>query len=261
MGQTIKVNWTEYFHLISPSDVIPHIHPDLETVTPSKDALKEIELLLQNTTERAITNYVMTVYFMKWMEQLDEKYRNIVERFMEETKSEPPFSAREAPCSKATWTNYNHVMMAMHARQNHGREKKKIITVMVDEIIAALVSVIKENKWMEETDKQAILLKIQKMDRAIAYDEVEFLDASQLDVAFEDLVKIDAENLTFLELTNAFYRKETEERLRYLDRSKDFRELANGRTYQPEDFMNAFYASNLNKISMFSTFFQKIAVP
>ncbi|EYC34899.1 hypothetical protein Y032_1282g3806 [Ancylostoma ceylanicum] len=116
-----KVNWTEYFHLISPSDVIPHIQPDLETVTPSKDTLKEIELLLQNTTGRAITNYVMLVYAMSWVEHLDEKYRNIAKGYIEGVKPGPPSSAREASCALATWTNYNHVMMAMHARQNQGR--------------------------------------------------------------------------------------------------------------------------------------------
>ncbi|EYC03680.1 hypothetical protein Y032_0092g2558 [Ancylostoma ceylanicum] len=245
-----SVNWTEYFLLISPSVVIPHIHPDLETITPSKDTLKVIEVLLQNTTRRVITNYVMLMYAMSWVEHLDEKYRNIAEGYIKGIKSGPPLSAREASCSLATWTNYNHVMMAMHARQNHGREKKKIITVMVDELIAAFVSVIKENKWIEETDKQAILLKIQKIDRAIAYDEVEFLGANQLDVTFEDLVKIDVEKKSFLELMNVFYRKESEDRLRYLDPSKDFREVVFKRKYEPRNIQNAFYAPLLNKINL-----------
>ncbi|KIH68614.1 hypothetical protein ANCDUO_01045 [Ancylostoma duodenale] len=118
------VNWTEYFHLISPPDVIPYIQPDLETITRSRQILKRIDLLLRNTSGRVITNYVMLMYALKWAELLDKNYREIIYNFKSEIDPNQGLYNREILCSSITWENYNHVMMAMHARLSNGRVGK-----------------------------------------------------------------------------------------------------------------------------------------
>ncbi|KIH67532.1 hypothetical protein ANCDUO_02134 [Ancylostoma duodenale] len=99
----------------------------------------------------------------------------------------------------------------------------------------------------------AILLKIRKIGKYVAYDDVQLLDKNQLDSAFKDLTQIDVQHKSFLELTNNFYRMDLEELLSYLDPSKNFHEISYKRINGPQNFINAFYAPFLNKISMFRT--------
>ncbi|RCN47604.1 hypothetical protein ANCCAN_06378 [Ancylostoma caninum] len=89
------------------------------------------------------------------------------------------------------------------------------------------------------------------MDRRVAYEDVELLDANQLDEAFEDLIKVDVEKMSSLELVNIFYRKDLEELLRYLDQSRNFRELIGRERRDVSDATNAHYALHFNRFCMF----------
>ncbi|EYB84725.1 hypothetical protein Y032_0311g2145 [Ancylostoma ceylanicum] len=243
------VNWTEYFYLIGSPDVIPLIQPDFETITPSRRTMKEIDLLLRNTTGKVITNYVMLNYVLSWAEYLDDNYRSKIKWFVSQFHQSPA-PRREFLCSLLTWNNYRDVMMAMHARQNKGRETKEFVMVMIDEIIAAFTSVIEQNTWIEEDEKQAILLKIRGVGRNVAYDDIHFLDSNQLDATFQHLIQIDLEGKSFLELTNMFYRIVSKELLSYLDSSKNFQKIMSRSLQHPQHFINAYYAPFANKMNI-----------
>ncbi|EYC10551.1 hypothetical protein Y032_0055g2623 [Ancylostoma ceylanicum] len=86
------------------------------------EAMPRIHLLLKNTTERIITNYVMLLYALSWADFLDENYRSIINFF--EKKLKVPVHTKNEFCSHRTWYHYGHAMMAMYARKYSGRVRE-----------------------------------------------------------------------------------------------------------------------------------------
>ncbi|EYC37372.1 hypothetical protein Y032_0797g2401, partial [Ancylostoma ceylanicum] len=150
------VNWTKYLHLVCPPDAHRCISSDSVIREDNPEVMARIHLLLKNTTERVITNYVMLLYALSWADFLDEDYRSIISFFAK--KLNVPVYTKNEFSSHRTWYLYGHAMMAMYARKNSGRETKEAVTALSNEIFQAFKDVIGENKWIDKKSKQVAIV-------------------------------------------------------------------------------------------------------
>ncbi|KAK5975633.1 hypothetical protein GCK32_010477, partial [Trichostrongylus colubriformis] len=74
-----KVNWTEYLFLTAPSIVHLYIAEDPKVKVPSEDYIEKLNEVLNETSPRTLTNYVIVQYILHWLPLLDKKYIELLE--------------------------------------------------------------------------------------------------------------------------------------------------------------------------------------
>ncbi|KAK5965182.1 hypothetical protein GCK32_016255, partial [Trichostrongylus colubriformis] len=74
-----KVNWTEYFLLTAPPIIHSFIAEDPPVLAPSNEYIKNFNEVLNGTSPRTLTNYVMVQYILSWLPRLEKKYRDLIE--------------------------------------------------------------------------------------------------------------------------------------------------------------------------------------
>ncbi|KAK6051642.1 hypothetical protein COOONC_10853, partial [Cooperia oncophora] len=74
-----QVNWTEYFLLVAPAKVHDYIRSDPPVSRPSDEYMKRMDELLNRTSPRTITNYVIVQYILAWLPLLGKSYYSLVQ--------------------------------------------------------------------------------------------------------------------------------------------------------------------------------------
>ncbi|KAK6035446.1 hypothetical protein COOONC_27049 [Cooperia oncophora] len=75
----VKVNWTKYLLLVAPAATHDYILNDPSVVVPSKEYMERLNHVLNKTSPRTITNYVMIHYILSWLPWLEQKYRDLMD--------------------------------------------------------------------------------------------------------------------------------------------------------------------------------------
>ncbi|PIO75889.1 hypothetical protein TELCIR_02049 [Teladorsagia circumcincta] len=197
-----QVNWTQYFLLVAPPEVHHVLLSNPPVALPDEEYLGRLDGLLNETSPRTITNYVMIQYILSWIPLLGDEYRSLL----------------EAP--------------------------KAEIEGMVLEIIGGLKDEVKENEWMDDEFKKAVLQKLNKITWSLIDDDM-FYNDTALDEEYS--AHIGLANLPFLDMLESITSIEKVESFRKLSVTLDLRkELAKFSVmgYQ----INAYYTTLLNRI-------------
>ncbi|KAK6751931.1 hypothetical protein RB195_003382 [Necator americanus] len=246
-NEMTSINWTTYLDLIVPSEMKQYIVPDLKVNAPSERYLRDIDKLLNETLKHVVTNYVMLMYALSWIELLDEKYRSPVEVFLR--KSRIKTISKEYICYTQTRRIYLDAMMALHAHRNNGKEGRKIVGDMTEELGEAFKDMIKENTWMGNPSKRVLEQKFLNMSKHILYDDIHLTDMKSLDTLYENyLLGNESQNLTFLEIADTFNRLYSENILKHLNKSVDARNLMGRRKNELRKIVNAAFVYKMNEM-------------
>ncbi|KAK5976643.1 hypothetical protein GCK32_001215 [Trichostrongylus colubriformis] len=156
-GTTYKVNWTEYFFLVTPPIAHSYILQDPVVAVPSDEYVEKVNQVLDETSPRTLTNYVMVQYILSWLPLLEDKYRELIEWFSAKLDHNFPQN-RSKICYAETSKHYSVAMLAMYARSRSTKALRPLAEGMVRGIIDGLKDQIKENKWMSEAFKKVCTL-------------------------------------------------------------------------------------------------------
>ncbi|KAK6057801.1 hypothetical protein COOONC_04640 [Cooperia oncophora] len=152
----IKVNWTEYFLLVAPPEIHDYILQDPLVAVPSKEYMDQINEVLNKTSPRTITNYVMVQYIVTWLPLLEKKYADLVNWFASTVDKSITPRNRSELCFLKTKEYYNVPMLSMYARSKSTEVLRPMAEEMVVEILSALKNLIEESKWMTKEFKKVI---------------------------------------------------------------------------------------------------------
>ncbi|EYC10564.1 hypothetical protein Y032_0055g2629 [Ancylostoma ceylanicum] len=244
------VNWTEYLHLVCPPDAHRCISSDSAIREDDPEVMARIHLLLKNTTERVITNYVMLLYALSWADFLDEDYRSIVNVNWTEYLHLvcPPDAHRCISSDSAIREDDPEVMARIHLLLKNTTER----------VITNYVMLLYALSWADFLDEDyrsivnAILKKLKKMKRFIAYYDSHLFDLDRLDKFYENLAQIDDfEKLSFLELVDKFDRMDTEERLKNLGLPKKSNGLETKGDFKLNELVTAINQPFYNQIDIY----------
>ncbi|KAK5982542.1 hypothetical protein GCK32_001736 [Trichostrongylus colubriformis] len=206
---TYKVNWTEYFLLVTPPTAHSYILEDPLVAVPSAKYVEEVNQVLNETSPRTLTNYVMVHYILSWLPLLEKKYLELIEWFS--AMLDHNFTQnRSEICYAETSKHYSVAMLAMYARSRPIKTLRPLAEGMVREIINGLTDQIKENKWMDEAFKKAVLGKVSRISWSLLDDDL-FINDTALDElyaahyglsdrSFLDMLEI----ITHIEKTQAY---------------------------------------------------------
>ncbi|KAK5976636.1 hypothetical protein GCK32_001208 [Trichostrongylus colubriformis] len=168
---TYKVNWTEYLFLTTPPIVHPYIAEDPRVGTPGEEYFKKLNEVLNETSPRTLTNYVMIQYILHWLPLLEKKYIKLLEWFIGISDS-PQKLSRSGSCVTLTNRIYSVAMQAMYARSKPTEILRPMAEEMARAIRTAFKDEVKENKWMDKTFKKAVLGKISRITWSLLDDDL-----------------------------------------------------------------------------------------
>ncbi|KAK5985251.1 hypothetical protein GCK32_000678 [Trichostrongylus colubriformis] len=154
---TFKVNWTEYFLLVAPPIAHSYILRNPLVAIPSDEYVEKINRVLDETSPRTLTNYVMVQFILSWLPLLEEKYVDLIKWFSA-TLDQNFSQNRSEICYAETSKHYSVAMLAMYARSRSTKALRPLAEGMVRAIIDGLTDQIKENKWMDEAFKKVCTL-------------------------------------------------------------------------------------------------------
>ncbi|KAK6744168.1 hypothetical protein RB195_011089 [Necator americanus] len=195
------MSWKTYLLLITPTELHKYIKADPVISVPSLDHIKRLNKLVLETKKRTLTNYVMLQHIKSLISMLQKKYNDAIDDFL--TKSGQQKPTTEERCVALVRQKMPQVVGAVYVREvseesvhtvrkNTGMASNGYeIKVAVDEIVAGIVEEFKRtlmnNIWMNNETKKAVLLKVDRMDRMVAYSDV-LLDNKKLDDIHEHLL-------------------------------------------------------------------------
>ncbi|KAK5974453.1 hypothetical protein GCK32_013341, partial [Trichostrongylus colubriformis] len=78
-GTIYKANWTEYLFLTAPPIVHPYIAEDPNVEVLGEEYLEKLNEVLNETSPRTLTNYVVVQYILHWLPLLEKKYVEVLE--------------------------------------------------------------------------------------------------------------------------------------------------------------------------------------
>ncbi|KAK5982871.1 hypothetical protein GCK32_002098 [Trichostrongylus colubriformis] len=248
-----KVNWTEYFFLTAPPIAHSYIAKDPEVFVPPGVLIETLNKLLNETSPRTLTNFVIVSYILKQILLLEKKYTDLLEWFIAIIDS-PQIFTRSGVCFTMTNTYYPVAMLAMYARSQHTEVLRPMAEEMVRAIITSLKNEVLENKWMEKAFKEAVIGKISRITWSLLDD-----DLFHNDTALDELYSAEygLSDLPFLGmLTKINLIRKTKE---YLELSTVELERPDPKTFSsiPQHYeVNAYYVPPLNNIMVPLPFLQ-----
>ncbi|KAK6061718.1 hypothetical protein COOONC_00614 [Cooperia oncophora] len=148
-----KVNWTQYFLLMAPPEIHDYILQDPLVAVPSTEYLERLNEVLNGTSPRTLTNYVMLQYILSWAPLLGQKYTDLVQWFASSISTTPPRNRSEV-CFSETNKHYTLALLAMYARSRSTKVLRPLMEEMLVGIIKGLKDEIEQSKWMSEEFKQ-----------------------------------------------------------------------------------------------------------
>ncbi|KAK5984109.1 hypothetical protein GCK32_012466 [Trichostrongylus colubriformis] len=148
-----KVNWTEYLFLMAPPIVHPYIAEDPNVGTPGEEYFKKLNEVLNETSPRTLTNYVIVQYILHWLPLLEKKYIELLEWFIGITNIPRKLSRNES-CFTVTDKLYSVAVQAMYARSKPTEILRPMAEEMAKATRTAFKDEVKENIWMDKAFKK-----------------------------------------------------------------------------------------------------------
>ncbi|KAK5985252.1 hypothetical protein GCK32_000679 [Trichostrongylus colubriformis] len=245
-----KVNWTEYLFLTAPPIAHPYIAANPIVLVPGGEYIEKLNEVLNETSPRTLTNYVIVHYILKQLKLLEKKYIDLLEWFIANIDS-PKRLSRNGICFDITEKYYSVAMQAMYARSQPTETIRPVAEEMVKAIMTAFKNEIQENKWMEKTFKEAVLEKISRITWSLLDD-----DLFHNDTALDELYAADygLSDQAFLEMLA---------KVALIRKTEVYLQIANvTKQPDPKKFrtigydVNAFYAPMANHIMIPLPFLQ-----
>ncbi|EFO89375.1 hypothetical protein CRE_20537 [Caenorhabditis remanei] len=140
------------------------------------DGKKNLESILQSSSNRTLANYLMI-------------------RFLISLEKQKTFG--EDICTKEVMKKLPLAALRMFSRNHFDKENLQIASDMVEDVIESFVETIQESSWLHETTKQRAIKKVQNMKKVIGYPK-ELEVPGTLDSFFESLNLSDS-NMTYFE--------------------------------------------------------------
>ncbi|KAK6029796.1 hypothetical protein OSTOST_04088 [Ostertagia ostertagi] len=242
------VNWTQYLLLVAPPTAHYYIILDPWVAVPSNEYMERLNQVLNETSPRTITNYVMVQYILSWLPLLEKKYSDLLNWFKSMVDGTVPPQNRSEACFVETQKHYKVAMLAMYARFRSTQVLRQVALDMVKGIIEGLKEEIRENKWMDEKFKKAVLEKVNLISWSLLDDHL-FYNDSALDMlyaAHSSLV-----NRPFLDMLDEVALLEKIDSFNAVVKMTSMEELrAVYRTFSKMGYqVNAYYMPSLNNIS------------
>ncbi|KAK5974440.1 hypothetical protein GCK32_003362 [Trichostrongylus colubriformis] len=247
-----KANWTEYLFLTAPPIVHPYIAEDPIVRSPSEEYIEKLNEVLNETSPRTLTNYVIVQYILHSLSLLEKKYIKLLEWFISISDS-PRRLDRSGLCFTVTNKLYKVAVLAMYARSKPTEILRPMAEEMVGAIITAFKDVVQENKWMDRTFKKAVLGKISRITWTLLDD-----DLFHNDTALDELYAADygLSDQPFLEmLAKITHIRKTEDYLKLITVETDERSYLKKFSYVGYA-ANAFYTPRVNHIMIPLPFLQ-----
>lgn len=235
------LNWTEYLNDFLPSNI--SVSENETVIFNSLGYFEEFELLLQNTTNRTIANYLfwrLTEYSAYYL-NMEIRKRQL--EYNTVTIGKKEHSPRWKECISLTNNKLSTAVGAMYIRKYFRPDAKQMARVMVDQIRQEFKELLRQNLWMDPKTKLAAGNKVDAIITHIGYPD-ELYDDKKLDEYYKTL-DIDGENyLTAVLNINKFYMNYDYAALRKPVNKTDW--IA----HSSPTFINAYYSFEENSIGM-----------
>ncbi|EFP12947.1 hypothetical protein CRE_05302 [Caenorhabditis remanei] len=185
------------------------------------DGKKNLETILQSSSNRTLANYLMI-------------------RFLISLEKQKTFG--EDDCTEEVVIKLPLAALRMFARNHFDKENLQIASDMVEDVIESFVETIQESSWLHKKTKERAIKKVKNMKKIIGYPK-ELEVPGTLDRFFESL-SLSGINLTYFET------KIEIERFRTIQSMNHFAALFPFESSSDYLITNAFYHPTLNKLTL-----------
>ncbi|KAF1758902.1 hypothetical protein GCK72_015362 [Caenorhabditis remanei] len=185
------------------------------------DGKKNLETILQSSSNRTLANYLM----IRFLISLEKQKTSGKDDCTGEVVIKLPLAA-----------------LRMFSRNHFDKENLQIASDMVEDVIESFVETIQASSWLHETTKQRAIKKVKNMKKVIGYPK-ELEVPGTLDRFFESL------NLSDINMTY-FQTKIEIERFRTIQSMNHFAALFPFESNDRYVVANAFYHPTLNKLTL-----------
>ncbi|KAF1758901.1 hypothetical protein GCK72_015361 [Caenorhabditis remanei] len=185
------------------------------------DGKKNLETILQSSSNRTLANYLM----IRFLISLEKQKTSGKDDCTEEVIEKLPLAS-----------------LRMFARNHFDKENLQIASDIVEDIIGSFVETIQKSSWLHETTKQRAIKKVKNMKKVIGYPK-ELEVPGTLDRFFESL------NLSDINMTY-FQTKIEIERFRTIQSMNHFAALFPFESSSDYLITNAFYHPTINKLTL-----------
>ncbi|KAI6238023.1 Neprilysin-1 [Aphelenchoides fujianensis] len=183
------VDFNKYFRALMPFELHDYINSDPEIIVNEIQFLRNLTALLQSTSKRTLANYVFSRYTGAWSLQLDERYEDVSQTFLQQFIGKKQKSPRWKDCNSAMGMRFcPRQRLDVRAREVPRAGPEGGRKEMVNEIRAAFKSMLETNEWMNDSTKEYALTKAKgRCWHLIGFPDLAFND-TQLDEYYEKLI-------------------------------------------------------------------------
>ncbi|CAG5124583.1 unnamed protein product, partial [Candidula unifasciata] len=162
------------------------ITEDEPIVLFATEYIKNLAVILQNTDNRTLANYLMWRLVMDMVPELNEPYQQVAGLYKHAIQGAKRDLVRWKKCVGFVNQKMGMAVGAMFVRDNFKKESKETALEMIHNIREAFNELLEENEWMDEQTKRFAREKANAMTERIGYPDY-ITDPVQLDAKYETL--------------------------------------------------------------------------
>ncbi|KAK4879928.1 hypothetical protein RN001_008074 [Aquatica leii] len=218
------IPWIEYLqNLANDPSVIITENEEIDIGVPK--FLTDLNVLLQKTPKRVLSNYIMSQFVITIVPYLSTKIRTRKFEFSKAFHGTAEMKPRWKECLEQTTSGLKVATGALYVRNYFDDNDRKHATALVDSLRAEFLRILKNVEWMDVDTKQKAINKMLKMNARVGYPS-EFLDDRKIEKYYS---KLNFNSDEFLELTlqiNKFHVDNSYKQLRKVLNTSDWRRFS-----------------------------------
>ncbi|KAK0393533.1 hypothetical protein QR680_000260 [Steinernema hermaphroditum] len=183
-----QVEWLSFFRGIMPKSMETFVDENTEIIVNEVEYLKNVSQLIASTDERILANYVIWRLVQSSIKLFDDRFDDIKQDLVRVMTGQETKSARWKGCIQSTVSYLplaaGSIYIEEHFHKNDKQEALACFTLMIDNLRAAFIELVKDSNWMNEETKTVAIEKARNIINHIGYP-----DFIQVDAKLDDYYK------------------------------------------------------------------------
>ncbi|GJQ67770.1 putative peptidase family M13 [Trypoxylus dichotomus] len=180
-----EINWRKYFSIILEEDM-RYSSSNMTIITYCFAYLKNLMILIEQTTPRTLANYVLWRFVMNRIDNLDDRFNSAKQKFQNVLYGRKKLPPRKRTCVAQINAYFPFALGHLFVKHHFNEKSKNDTLIMTKAIQKSFRKILAENNWMEEKTKKLAVEKIEAMQLKIGYPDL-ILDRELLTVQYYDV--------------------------------------------------------------------------
>ncbi|XP_067134697.1 neprilysin-1-like isoform X1 [Centruroides vittatus] len=164
-------------------------YTDLNIVVHCERYLKQLVVLLNNTSSRTVANYLAWRFVTKYMPYLDIHFRRLYYDFRREVPNlsdERTFFARWKECVHLVNDGFGYALASLYIKEEFSEKMSREVQSIIRSLKQAFVKVLPSQSWMDSETRSLCEEKVETMAEKVGYPQY-ITDSFQLDSDYAGL--------------------------------------------------------------------------